>query len=389
MRFKELAESEMTDAQRVVYREVCAGPRGRLGPPTNVLLRCPELANRAQKVGEYVRFKSSLPNRISEFAILITARYWTAQYEWHAHCPLAIKAGLSQEVANQLAQGKRPEGMKDDEAAAYQFCTDLHRDKCVSDAAFIAALKHFGENGVVDLIGASGYYTLISMCLSVNQKTVPPGVPAPLPPLKHAQSVRAATAAEARSAESKRPIRLGDLREEEMSELQLAACRDLLAGPGKSISTPMKVMLRSPELARRAQKVSEYLRFQGTLPARIVQFSILIAARYWRARTMWHSHSLQAIGTGISPTMVSELAQEQRPAGMQPDEDAAYQFCTELHRDKNVSESAFGTAIKQFGEQGTVELIGVSGYYTLAAMALKVARKSLPAGTPSAFPARA
>ena len=183
MRFKELIEDEMTEAQRAVYREVCSGPRGRMGPPTNVLLRCPELARRSARLGEYVRFGSSLPIRIKEFVILITARHWTAQYEWYVHCPLALKAGLSPEVASELALGRRPSGMKEDEAAAYQFCTELHRDKEVTDAAFDAAFRLFGESGVVELICASGYYTLVSMALKVNKMSLPAGTPVPLPPL--------------------------------------------------------------------------------------------------------------------------------------------------------------------------------------------------------------
>ena len=185
MRFKVINENEMTDAQRAVYEEICAGPRGRRGPPgtrgTDLLTRCPELAKHAQKVGEYLRYRSTLPQRIMELAILITARYWSAQYEWHAHYPIALKAGLSAVTIADLAHGRRPEGMKDDEAAAYQFCTELHRDKKVGDAAFDAALRHFGEAGVVDLMGAGGYYTLISMALNVNQTPVPDGVPLPLP----------------------------------------------------------------------------------------------------------------------------------------------------------------------------------------------------------------
>jgi 4-carboxymuconolactone decarboxylase len=181
MRFKELTESDMTPAQRAVHGEICAGPRGRMGPPTNVLLRCPELANHSQKIGEYIRFGSTLPSRIMEFVIIIAARYWDAHYAWNSHCPLAIKAGLSPEVAAGLAQGKRPPGMKDDEAAAYQFCTELHHDKQVSDATFDAALKQFGEQGVVDLIGGSAYYTLICMALKVNKKTLPAGTPLPWP----------------------------------------------------------------------------------------------------------------------------------------------------------------------------------------------------------------
>lgn len=174
----------MTDAQRSVYREICAGPRGRMGLPTNVLLRCPELARRSAKLGEYVRFETSLPKRIMEFAVLIAARSWTTEYEWQLHCPQALKAGLRPQVVIELGQGKRPSGMKDDEAAAYEFCTALHRDKEINDTTFDAALKQFGESGVVELIGVSGYFTLVSMALKANsRKPLPAGAPLPLPPL--------------------------------------------------------------------------------------------------------------------------------------------------------------------------------------------------------------
>ena len=183
-RFKPLGEKDMTDAQRKVYKEIASGPRGGVRGPFNALLRSPELADRAQKIGEYVRFNNSLPERLKEFAILITARHWTAQYEWHAHHALALKAGLNPQLAADLAQGKRPAGMKDDEAAVYDFCKELHESKAVSDSAYKAVADKFGEHGVVDLIGVSGYYTMVSMVLNVDRTPLPGGAPAPLPPLK-------------------------------------------------------------------------------------------------------------------------------------------------------------------------------------------------------------
>ncbi len=183
-RFKPLGEKDMTDAQRKVYREIASGPRGGVRGPFNALLRSPELADRAQKIGEYLRFNNSLPERLKEFAILITARHWTAQYEWHAHHALALKAGLNPQLAADLAQGKRPAGMKDDEAAVYDFCKELHESKAVSDSAYKAVADKFGERGVVDLIGVSGYYTMVSMVLNVDRHPLPAGVPAPLPLLK-------------------------------------------------------------------------------------------------------------------------------------------------------------------------------------------------------------
>src|ERR1700704_6615816 len=118
-RFKPLKPEEMTDEQRKVYQEIAGGPRGGVRGPFNPLLRSPELADRAQKMGEYIRFNTSLPPRLSELAILVTARYWSSQYEWHAHHPFALKGGLPAQVAADLAQGRKPAGMNDDEAAVY------------------------------------------------------------------------------------------------------------------------------------------------------------------------------------------------------------------------------------------------------------------------------
>jgi 4-carboxymuconolactone decarboxylase len=130
-----------------------------------------------------VRFESSLPDRLKEFAILVTARYWSAQYEWHAHHAHALKAGLDPRLAAELALGKRPAGMKDEEAAVHDFCRELHEKKTVSDTAYAAVVKHFGERGAVDLIGVIGYYTLVSMILNVDRHPLPDGA-APLPALK-------------------------------------------------------------------------------------------------------------------------------------------------------------------------------------------------------------
>ena len=180
-RFKELDKTEMTDAQRKAYDGIVSGPRGGARGPFNALLRSPDLADRVQRVGEYVRFNSSLPRHLNELAILVVARYWTAQYEWYAHRQLALEAGLSPAIADDLAAGKRPAGMKDDEAALFDFCKELHETKAVSDATYARALEHFGERGVIDLVGVSGYYTLVSMVLNVDRHPLPEGV-APLPP---------------------------------------------------------------------------------------------------------------------------------------------------------------------------------------------------------------
>lgn len=180
-RFKELQQAEMTEAQRKAYEGIISGPRGGARGPFNALLRSPDLADRVQRVGEYVRYKSSLPARLNELAIIIVARYWTAQYEWYAHRELAMKAGLDPKIADAIAVRKRPAAMKEDEAAVYDFCTELHEKKSVSDPTYATAVRLFGEQGVVDLVGASGYYTLVSMVLNVDRHPLPEGV-TPLEP---------------------------------------------------------------------------------------------------------------------------------------------------------------------------------------------------------------
>ena len=185
-RFKPLLESDMTEAQKKVAGQVASGPRGRLNPdgPTALFLRSPELASRTQGVGEYLRYNSSLPLRLNEFAILITARQWNAQIEWFIHQPLALKAGLAREVADDLARGVRPAAMKDDEAIIYQFLKELHETKNVGDATFKAMADKFGERGVIDLIGLTGYYTMLAMVLNVAQQPLPGGAAPPLAILK-------------------------------------------------------------------------------------------------------------------------------------------------------------------------------------------------------------
>jgi 4-carboxymuconolactone decarboxylase len=182
-RFEPLTPEEMTPEQRQVAEAIVAGPRGGMRGPFDALLRSPLLAERAQKLGEYVRFHSSLPRPLNELAILVTARHWTAQYEWYAHARLAAEAGLAPALIAAIADGQRPAAMAADQTIVYDFCTELLERHAVRDATFAAAREAFGERGIVDLIGASGYYGLVSMVLNVARHPLPDGVAPPLRPL--------------------------------------------------------------------------------------------------------------------------------------------------------------------------------------------------------------
>ena len=184
-RFKPLTESGMSDAQRKAVKELESGPRGKFNPhgPNAVLLRSVDLMSRTQKVGEYLRYSCSLPPRLREFAIIVTARQWGAQVEWIEHSPLAVKQGVDPAAIEDLLHGRPPRALQDDEAAVYRFCKELHDTHGVSDATFAAVTERFGEQGVVDLIGLTGYYTMLAMVLNVAQQPLPGGVAPPLPAL--------------------------------------------------------------------------------------------------------------------------------------------------------------------------------------------------------------
>lgn len=180
-RMPPIPADKMTDAQKKAAAEFEAA-RGSLSGPWAVLLRSPEMVNRARALSDYLRFNSSLPPRLSEFVILITAREWSQQYEWNAHHPLALKGGLDPETAQAVAEGRRPEQMADDEEALYEFCIELHRHRSVSDATYARALAKVGEQGIVDAVGLSGWYTLVAMVLNTARTPLPAGVAPPLAP---------------------------------------------------------------------------------------------------------------------------------------------------------------------------------------------------------------
>ena len=182
-RFKPLTYDEMTPAQKTMVEHLIAGPRGGVNGPFNVLLRSPEIGDLGQEFGASTRFKSSLPQKLYELAILVTARYWTAQYEWQAHHRSALQAGLSPAICDAIAQGRRPAAMQKDEEAVYNFVSELLNTKQVSDATFTAAKNAFGERGVVDIIAVTGWYQIVSMMLNVDRYPVAEGTQPELKPL--------------------------------------------------------------------------------------------------------------------------------------------------------------------------------------------------------------
>ncbi len=141
--------------------------------PFEPLMHSPQVMSQARAMGDYLRYKSAIGTTLSELAILVTAREWSQDYEWTVHYPIALKAGIKVDIADAVGDGRRPAGMSDDEEIVYEFTTELLRTRRVSDRTFARADKRFGKQGVVDLTGIAGYYTLLAMELNVAQYAGP------------------------------------------------------------------------------------------------------------------------------------------------------------------------------------------------------------------------
>jgi len=178
-----IPESKQTEAQKKASAEFVTIRKTQVFGPFVPLLRSPELMLRASAMGDYLRYRDSLPPKLNEFIILIVAREWTQEYEWFVHYPIAMKAGLDPEIAKAVAEGRRPAKMPDEEEIVYEFTTELHRNKSVSDATYARAVAKFGEQGMMDMIGMNGYYTMIAMATNVGRTAVPKDYTPMLAPL--------------------------------------------------------------------------------------------------------------------------------------------------------------------------------------------------------------
>src|SRR5262252_9437335 len=179
-RMPPIPPDRMTEAQKKAAEAFAEGRGYAVRGPFVPLIRSPEVMLRAKAMGDYLRFKSTLGPRLNEMVILITAREWSQQYEWQAHHPIALKEGLRSDIAEAIADGRRPTGMAEDEEAAYDLATEILRTRRVSDATYRRAAARFGEQGVIDLLGVTGYYAFLAIVMNAPRTALPENVAEPL-----------------------------------------------------------------------------------------------------------------------------------------------------------------------------------------------------------------
>lgn len=387
-RFKPLKYDEMTPEQKKMIDHLLAGERGGVRGPFNVLLRSPEVGDFAQQFGGAMRFRTEIPKDVSETIIIMTGRYWMAQYEWTSHKAAALQNGVKPEIVEAIANGKRPAGMPHDMELAYNFIDELLTTHQVSDATFKAARDRYGNKGVVDMMGLSGWYCLVSMALNTDRYPLAPGAQPELKPLENplpvvgqgfATPVPGPTSpvTVAGNVNGKSYSLSGDRFKpptyEQMTPAQKKFLEIALAGRGTGGS--FNITLESPEMGELFFAMGERVRFHMSVPDKLKEIAILLTARYWGAQYEWLAHRRAGAQAGLSEEKIKAIAEGRRPAGMTSDEETVYDFISELFKTKQVSDATFDSVKRLVGgERGLVDLLVTAGYYQVVSMFMNVDR---------------
>jgi 4-carboxymuconolactone decarboxylase len=386
-RFKPLKYDEMTPEQKTMIDHLLAGERGGVRGPFNVLLRSPEVGDLGQQFGGAMRFRTGLPKDVSEVIIIMTGRYWMAQYEWNSHQAAALQNGVNPAIIEAIATGKRPTRMPPEIELAYNLIDELLTTHQVTDATFQAVKDKYGERGVVDMVGLSGWYGLVSMLLNVDRYPLPEGVPPRLKPLKNPIPVigrgfatpipGVLSPAETKSAAggkefTMRGDRFKPLTYEQMSPQQRKMTDIAVAQRGTGGS--FNISVRDPDGGRLFFDMGDRVRFHMSIPDKLKELAIILTARYWGAQFEWLAHRRAAVQAGLGEDKVKAIAEGRRPVGMSVDEETVYNFITELFKTKQSSDATFAAVKNLVGERGIVDLIVSAGYYLVVSMLMNTDR---------------
>jgi 4-carboxymuconolactone decarboxylase len=392
-RFKPLKYDEMTPEQKTMIDHLLTGERGRANGPFNVLLRSPEVGDLAQQFGGAMRFRTGLPRDVSEVIIIMTARFWMAQYEWNSHKNAALQNGVSPAIVDAIATGKRPTGMPPEMEVAYSFIYELLTTHQVTDATFKAAKDKYGERGIVDMVGLSGWYGLVSMLLNVDRYPLPQGVQPglrslenPLPvvgmgfatPVPGLLSPGEVTSSAQGKEFTMRGDRFKPLTYEQMTPEQRKMTDIALAQRGTGGS--FNIIVRDPDGGQSFFDMGDRVRFHMSVPDKLKELAIILTARYWGAQFEWLAHRRAAVQAGLNEEKIKAIAEGRRPVGMASDEEAVYNFVTGLFKTRQSSDATFAAVKNVAGERGVVDLIVSAGYYQVVSMLMNTDRLPVNAG---------
>jgi 4-carboxymuconolactone decarboxylase len=353
-----LTAEELSDEQRCLAEQLAASRGGRLVGPGAFWLRNPALAAQADAWRLLMERHTSLPRRLSELAILVANRHFTASYAWCRHTAAASRAGLDRAVIEALADRQQPTCSDPLEAMVYEVSRELLETTGLAEATYARALAALGPARLVELVALVGYGCMLSLAVNTfepdpfpdDQALVPAGPPPTI------------------SARTPGGARLAPLQDAAWSDAQRRLALPREVGSPGSVHGAYAIWLRTPEIAERALQYEQVLYGNLAVPLPFRQLVVLVTARFWTADALWTEHRDRALEAGLSAEVIAAIAEHRTPRGASADEALVHAFASELLTQGRVGDDTFALVVARFGYQTAVELVGVAGFYSLVAL---------------------
>ena len=355
-----LTAEELSDAQRCLAEKLAASRGGRLVGPGAFWLRNPALAAQADAWRLLMERRTSLPRRLSELAILVANRHFTASYAWCRHTAAASRAGLDRAVIEALADHQQPTFSDPMEALVYGVSKELLETTGLSEPTYARALAALGPARLVELVALVGYGCMLSLAVNTFE-------PDPFP------DDRALVPAGPPPTTSARPpggVRLAPLQDVVESDAQRRLATPLAGGSPGSVNGAYAIWLRTPEIAERALQYEQVLYNSLAVPLPFIELVVLVVARLWTADTLSAAHRDRALDAGLSADVIAAITAHRTPRGASADEALVHAFASALLTQGRVGDATFALAVARFGYQTVVELVGVAGFYSMVALTL-------------------
>jgi 4-carboxymuconolactone decarboxylase len=355
-----LTAEELSDEQRSLAEKLAASRGGRLVGPGAFWLRNPALAEQADAWRLLMERGTSFPQRLSELAILVANRHFSAPYAWCRHTAAASRAGLDRAVIEALADHLRPTFSDPLEEVIYSVSRELLETTGVSETTHARALTALGPERLIELVALVGYGCMLSLAVNTfepdpfpDDRALAPGGP---PPTTYAR----------------RPggPRLVPLQDAVLSDAQRRLATQLEVGSPGSVQGAYAIWLRTPEIAERALQYEQVLYGNLAVPQPFVELVVLVVARFWTADALWAVHHDRASNAGLGADRMAALAEHRIPSSVSADEALVHAFASTLLTQGRVPDDTFAQSVSRFGYQAVVELVGVAGFYSMMALTL-------------------
>ena len=356
-----LTTEDMTEAQQLLAEKLAASRGGRLIGPGAFWLRNPALADQANELRLLMERGASLPRHLSELAILVANRHFSASYAWRRHSLAAARAGLDPSVIDALEARRKPtfhDAMAD---AVYSVSKELLETTGLSDATFDRGLHVLGQERLIELVALVGYGCMLSLAINTFEPDPLPGDDCSFSPGGPLPTTYA------RRSEG---MRLEPLQDRTLSDRQRLITDAVKMASPVRVKGAYAIWLRTTEIAERALHYEQTLHTKLSLPQPLIALAVLVAARFWTADDLWDVYRKLASNAGIGADVISAIAKNRGPSFASEDETIVHAFASQLLAQGRVSDDTFNRSVTRFGYQMVIELVGVTGFYSWVALTL-------------------